>query len=67
MPTFEITMYQFSHALGHLKFHFDHTYCKWVDVDSIVSNVTMEYVLVRKIYSFDLVHAKSLNEFLVKS
>ena len=43
MPTFEVMMYYVPLALGHLKFHYDQGNCVWVDVDSIMSNVTMEY------------------------
>ena len=43
MPAFEIMMYCFSLALGHLKFHHDQTYCQWIDANSNMSNVTMEY------------------------
>ena len=66
MPTFKIMMYNFSLALGHLKFHYDQTNCKWVDVDSIMSNVKMEYDPVGKSYSLDPIDAKSLDEFVGK-
>jgi hypothetical protein len=38
-----------------------------MDANSIKSNVTMEYNMVKEIYSLDLVEAKSLDEFMGKS
>ena len=67
MPDFEIMMYYFSYAPEHLKFHYDQTSCKWVDLDSIMSNVTMDFDPIRKMYLLDLVDAKSLDEFVEKS
>ena len=67
MLTFEFMIYYFSLALGHLEFNYDQTNCKWVDAYSIMSNATMEYHPVRKIYSLDLVDVKSLDEFVGKS
>ena len=42
-------MYYFSLAQGHLKYQYDQIDSKWVDVDLILSNVTMEYDPVMKI------------------
>ena len=69
MLTFELMLYYFSLGPRHLKFHYDQTTCKWVDVDSILSNVTTEYDLIRKIYVTTEypVDAKSLDEFVEKS
>ena len=57
MSTFEFMKYYLSPALGHLKFHYDQTNCKWVNANSIMSNMTMEYDLVTKIYSLDPIDA----------
>ena len=67
MSSFEFTMYYISPTLRHLTLYNAQTYCKWVDANSIMSNVTMEYDPIRKIYSLDLVDAKSLDEFVGKS
>ena len=67
MPTFEIVMYHFPPTPRHLKFHYDQTNYEWVDAYSIMSNVMMEYDLVKKIYSLDPVDAKSLDVFVGKS
>ena len=47
--------------------NYDQTYCKWVNANSIVSNVTMYYDMVRKISLLDPIDAKSLYEFVGKS
>ena len=65
MLTFEITMYLFPPTPGYLKFYYDQLDCKVVDAYSIVSNVTVEYVPVRKMYLLDPIDAKSLDEFVV--
>ena len=57
----------FSHCFRHLKFYYDQTYCKWVDVDSFMSNVTMEYDLVMMIFLIGPIDAKSLDKFVRKS
>ena len=67
MPTSNFMMYYFSPAPRHFKFHYDQTYYKWVNVDSIMSNVTMEYDPFRQIYPLDPVDAKSFDEFVGKS
>ena len=59
MLTFEFIMYYFSLAPRHLKFHYDQTNYKWVDADSIMSNVTTEYGLIRKIYLLDPVDVRA--------
>jgi hypothetical protein len=52
---------------GHLKFLYDQTnYKRVLDAYSMMSNVIIEYDLVRKIYSLDPVDAKSLGEFVGK-
>ena len=67
MSSFEFTMYYIFPTSRHLTFHYDQTNFKWVDANSIMSNVTMEYALIRKIYSLDLVDAKSLDKFVGNS
>ena len=64
MPTFKFMMYCISPSSRHLKFLRDQLNSKWVDANSIMSNVTMDYDLVRKIYLLDPIDAKSLDEFV---
>ena len=40
--------------------YYDQTYCEWIDVDSIMSNMTMEYNPVRIIHFLDPIDAKKL-------
>ena len=67
MPTFKTMMYFFSLAPRHLKFHYNQRDCKWVDANTIMSNMTMGYDPVRKFYSLDLIDAKSLDKFMGNS
>ena len=64
MSTFEFMMHYFSPAPRHRKFHYDETNYKCIDANSIISNVTIEFDPFEKIYSLDLVDAKSLDEFV---
>ena len=63
-PTTEILLNWFSKAPGHLKFKYDASDCVWIDVDTVISTVTMSYNSGTKIYSLDDVDAASLQEFV---
>ena len=67
MSTFEFMIHCFSLAPRHLKFQYDKVDCKWVDAYSTMSNVTIEFDLFIKIYSLNVIDAKSLDEFVGKS
>ena len=67
MPTFEFMMYYFSPALGHLKFHYDQKGWIWIDAYSIMSNMNMEYDMIKKIHLLDPIDSKSLDEIVGKS
>ena len=67
MLAFHFMMYYVSPIPWHLKFHYDQTICEWVDANSIMSNVTIEYDPVRKINSLDLVDAKSFDGWVWKT
>ena len=64
MLTFKSRMYYFSPAPRYLESHYDQTNCKRIYANSIMSNVTMKYDPIRKIYLLNPVDAKSLDEFV---
>jgi hypothetical protein len=51
---------------GGLKFKYNESDLQWVDLDTVISTVTLSYNSNRNLYSLDLDHAKSLNEFIDK-
>ena len=57
----------FNKAPGQLKFKYDHSDWKWIDLDSIISTVTMSFNSNTNLYSLDPVDAASLNEFMAKN
>ncbi len=54
---------QFSKSHGK-KIYYDVIDNNWVDVDSIISIVTMNYEKEKKNYQFDYIDATSLDEFV---
>lgn len=52
---------------GFLKFKYDLTDSIWIDVDTIISTVTMTYDKERELFELDPVDSNSLNEFLKKN
>jgi hypothetical protein len=53
-----------SNAHVNLKFKYDVSDSQWIDVDSIISTVTLSYCSVSTIYTLDLNNANSLNLFV---
>ena len=48
-----VLLYWFSKARGSLKYKYDALNSKWIDVDSIISTVTMTYQPSSKLYALD--------------
>ena len=42
-PSTMVLLNWFSKAPGHLKFKYDHSDNKWIDVDSVIATVTFTY------------------------
>jgi hypothetical protein len=54
----------FNKSHGNIKFKYDLVDINWVDVDSIISNVIMNYEKEKNIYWLDCIDVPSLNEFV---
>ena len=52
--------------LGCDKFIYDHTNSKWIDVDCIISTMTMGYNATNDAYTLDRIDAEELEEFVTK-
>jgi hypothetical protein len=54
----------FSKASGNLKFKYDHSDSKWIDVDSVIATVTLKYLLESRFYKLQSSDAVNLNELV---
>jgi len=54
----------FNKSHGNIKFKYDLIDINWVDVDSIISNVIMNYEKEKNIHWLDCIDVPSLNEFV---
>ncbi len=55
----------FNKSFDNLKFKYDVIDTNWVDVDSIISTLTMNYEKEKDILWLDQIDANSLNQFLI--
>jgi hypothetical protein len=60
----QVLLNWFSKARMNLKFKYDVSDSQWIDVDSIISTVTLSYCSVSTIYTLDQNDANSLNLFV---
>jgi hypothetical protein len=60
----QVLLNWFSKARVNLKFKYDVSDSQWIDVDSIISTVTLSYCSVSAIYTLDQNDANSLNSFV---
>jgi hypothetical protein len=60
----QVLLNWFSKARVNLKFKYDVSDSQWIDVDSIISTVTLSYCFVSAIYTLDQNDANSLNLFV---
>lgn len=63
-PTTMVYLHWFKKVPGLNKYKYDESDCIWVDVDSIISTVSLHYASNTKIYTLDEVDAHSLHEFV---
>jgi hypothetical protein len=48
------------------KFKYDHTDNKWIDVDCIISTVTMSYNSTNEVYTLDKNDSEQLSKFVTE-
>ena len=54
----------FSKTNGQLKFKYDSTDSKWIDIKSIITSVTMSFDRAQNVYTLDRSDFEALNEFV---
>lgn len=62
--TIAVHLNYFSRAPGHLKFKYDLTDSIWVDLETLISSVTMTYNERQNVYTLDANDAEALAEFI---
>jgi hypothetical protein len=63
-PIITVLLNWFNKSCGNFKFNIDVNDTNWVDIDSIISIVTMNYEKEKDIYWLDCFNAASLDEFV---
>ena len=65
-PTLMILLQWFISAPGRFKFKYKHTDCFWIDVEAIISTVTLSRDPLTKVYEIDHVDGMALDDFVAK-
>lgn len=63
-PTAMVYFHWFKKVGGRNKYKYDESDCLWVDIDAVISTVSLSYANNTKIYTLDEVDANSLKEFI---
>ena len=66
LPTLIVLLQWFISAPGRFKFTYKHTDCFWIDVEAIVSMITLNGDSLTKIYEIDHVDGMALDEFVAR-
>jgi len=64
LPCAMVYLHWFQKYPGHNKYKYVESDCIWIDVDAIISTVSLSYSAASKIYTLDEVDANSLAEFV---
>jgi hypothetical protein len=64
LPSAMVYLHWFQKHPGHNKYRYVESDCIWIDVDAIISTVSLSYSAASKIYTLDEVDANSLAEFV---
>jgi hypothetical protein len=65
-PHIEVMLQYYRKYPGRNKFKYDHTNSKWIDVDCIISTVTMSYNSTNEVYTLDRNDSEQLSKFVTK-
>jgi hypothetical protein len=63
-PLIEVMLQYYRKYPGRNKFKYDHTDSKWIDVDCIISTVTMSYNSTNEVYTLDRNDSEQLSKFV---
>jgi hypothetical protein len=65
-PHIEVMLQYYRKYPCHNKFNYDHTDSKWIDVDCIISTVTMSYNSTNEVYTLDRNDSEQLSKFVIE-
>lgn len=65
-PHIEVMLQYYRKYPGRNKFKYDHTDSKWIDVDCIISTVTMSYNSTNEVYTLDRNDSEQLSKFVTE-
>jgi len=65
-PHIEVMLYYYRKYPGLTKFKYDHTDSKWIEVDCVISAITMSYNSINEVYTLDRNDSKQLSKFVTK-
>ena len=60
----EVMLQYYQKHLGHNNFKYDHTNSKWIDVDYVISIITMSYNSTNEVYTLDRNDSEQLSKFV---
>lgn len=60
----QVLLQYFRKVPGLNKFKYDHTDTRWIDVDTVITTVTLEYSSSTDVYTLATEDADALNEFV---
>jgi hypothetical protein len=65
-PHIEVMLQYYRNYPGRNKLKYDHTDSKWIDVDCIISMVTMSYNSTNEVYTLDRNDSEQLSKFVIE-
>jgi len=63
-PLYEVYFSYFSKHQGHLKFRYDQTDAKWIDIETVITSVTFTLNTKTNVYSLNPEDAQCLDDFV---
>lgn len=63
-PSIMVLLNWFTKSPGHLKYKYEGSDTQWIDIDSVISTVSMSFNMRTNVYTLDDTDAKSLDEFV---
>ncbi len=63
-PHIEVMLQYYRKHHGRDKFKYDHTDSQWIDIDCVISTVTMSYNSTNEVYTLDMKDSEVLSKFV---
>ena len=63
-PHIEVMLHYYGKHPSHNKFEYDDTNSKWIDVDWVITTITINYNIINEVYTIDVNDSKKLFKFV---